>query len=201
MTVLEPIYDLYISSGGPSSTLGLPIAEEIVLSTGDHRQQFEGGILQYTPGGSPTVRPPVTSVILGGAPAGASTITLNLGQSLNLTATPTSSGGQALTDRAVSWVTTNNRVISIAANGAQATVKAAGAGAASLLAASEGVTSPKLNFIVIAPCCQVGDGSTPAVQQSFQDALTRNKISAAIPVPSPAQRVGNGYVQMVQDTS
>ena len=201
VSVLEPIFDLYISSGGPSSTLGLPIAEEIVLSTGDHRQQFEGGILQYTPGGPPTLRPPVTSVILGGAPAGTSTITLNLGQSLNLTATPTSSAGQALTDRAVSWVTTNSRVISISANGAQAVVKAAGAGAASLLAASEGVTSPKLNFIVIAPCCQVGDGSTPAVQQSFQDALNRNKISAAIPVASPAQRVGNGYVQMVQDTS
>ncbi|HTS62244.1 MAG TPA: Ig-like domain-containing protein [Candidatus Acidoferrales bacterium] len=199
VSVLQPIYGLYSTSGGPASSLGLPIAEEIVLSTGDHRQQFEGGILQYTPGGGgPTQRPPVTTVLLGGAPAGATTITLNLGQSLSLTATPMSSAGQVLSDRAVSWVTTNSRVIAITATGNQAILKAAGAGAASVLAASEGVTSTKLNFIVIAPCCQVGDGSTPAVQQSFQAALTRNKIPVAIPVPSPAQRVGNGYIQMVQ---
>ena len=73
-----------------------------------------------------------------------------------------------------------------------------GGGAASVTAASEGVTSQKVNVIVIAPCCQVGDGAPPLVQQSFKDALTRNKISVQSPIPSPATRVGNGYLQMVQ---
>jgi hypothetical protein len=75
---------------------------------------------------------------------------------------------------------------------------AVGGGAASLTAASEGVVSQKLNLIVIAPCCQVGDGAPPAIQVSFQDALTRNGISVRTPVPAPASRVGNGYLQVVQ---
>jgi uncharacterized protein (TIGR03437 family) len=197
VSVLEPIYDLYVSSGGFAGYLGLPTAEEIVLPSGDHRQTFEGGVLQYSSTGPPTTRPPVSSVVISGQPAG-NTVTLNLGQTLNLTATPTSSHGDALTDRPVSWSTTNSKVISITPSGLTAVIKASGGGAASLTAASEGVASPKLNFIVIAPCCQVGDGATPAVQQSFNDALTRNRLNIVIPVPSPAARVGNGYVQMVQ---
>jgi uncharacterized protein (TIGR03437 family) len=197
VSVLQPIYGSYINGGGYAGPLGLPTAEEIVLSDGHHRQTFEGGVLEYLPGSDPTQRFPVASVTIGGAPAG-STITLNLGQTLDLTATPTSSRGDALNDRPVSWATTNSRVISIAPNGSKATIKAAGGGAASLTAASEGVASPKLNFIVIAPCCQVGDGTTTAVQQSFNDALARNRLSVVTPVANPAMRVGNGYVQMVQ---
>jgi len=137
-------------------------------------------------------------VQLSGAPLG-STLTLNLGQSVTLTATPTSSAGVALTDRPVSWSTTNSRVVVISStSNGTAVAKAVGGGAASVTAASEGVASPRLNVIVIAPCCQVGDGAPPAVQQSFQDALTRNKISVQVPVPSPAQRVAGGYIQMVQ---
>jgi uncharacterized protein (TIGR03437 family) len=198
-SVLQPIYATYISSGGYTGPLGLPTAEEIVLSDGTHRQTFEGGVLQYIPGdpGGPTQRAAVASVVIGGAPAG-NPVKLNLGQTLTLTATPTSAHGDALTDRPVSWSTTNSRVIAVTPSGLTAVVKATGGGAASLTVASEGVASPKLNFIVIAPCCQVGDGATPAVQQSFNDALTRNRITVVIPVPSPATRVGNGYVQMVQ---
>ena len=55
--------------------------------------------------------------------------------------------------------------------------------------------------MVIAPCCQVGDGAPASVQQSFQDALTRNKVAVQLPVSSPAARVGSGYVQMVQSAS
>ena len=36
------------------------------------------------------------------------------------------------------------------------------------------------------------------MQQSFKDALTRNKITVQSPVPSPATRAGNGYLQQVQ---
>jgi uncharacterized protein with LGFP repeats len=76
-SVLEPVYDLYISSGGPNGTLGLPAAQEIVLSSGVHRQTFEGGILEYTPGSGPTQRLPVTTVVISGAQTG---VTINLNQ-------------------------------------------------------------------------------------------------------------------------
>ena len=78
---------------------------------------------------------------------------------------------------------------------------AVGGGTASVLAASQGVSSQRLTLVVIAPCCQVGDGAPASVQQSFQDALARNQVSAQIPVSAPAARVGSGYVQMVQSSS
>ena len=146
------------------------------------------------------IRPPVSSVVLSGAPLG-STLTLNLGQSVTLTATPMSPAGDALTDRPVSWSTTNSRVVTItSAKNGTAVVKAVGGGAASVTAASEGKASQKLNVIVISPCCQVGDGAPPVVQQSFRDALTRNKISRAATDSQPGgargQRVyTNGAVR------
>ena len=130
-TVAQPIYGLYVSNNGPAGSLGLPVTQEIVLSNGDHRQTFEGGVIQYTPGGGgPAIRPPVSSVQLGGAPVG-STLNLNLGQSVTLTATPTSATGVALTDRPVSWSTTNSRVVTITAtSNGSAVAKAVGGGAA-----------------------------------------------------------------------
>jgi uncharacterized protein (TIGR03437 family) len=197
-TVAEPIYSVYAGMGGPGGTLGLPIAAEITLSSGVHRQTFEGGILEYTPGVTdPTQRAPVASVQIGGAQT-VSTITLNQGDSLTVTATPLSSFGVALTDRPVSWSTSSSRVISIEASGATAVLHAAGGGVATVTATSEGILSPKLSFLVIAPCCQVGDGAPASVQSSFQDALTRNKITAQLPVAGPALRLGSGYVQAVQ---
>ena len=198
-TVMQPIYGLYVSSLGPSGSLGLPTSQEFVLPNGDHRQTFEGGVIQYTPGGSsPVIRPPVSTVQLSGVPL-SSTLSLNLGQSVTLTATPRSPAGDPLTDRPISWTTSNSRVVTIAAgNNGTAVAKAVGGGAASLAASSEGKTSQKVNVIVISPCCAVGDGAPPLVQQSFKDALTRNKITVQSPIPSPATRAGNGYLQQVQ---
>ncbi len=198
-SVLQPIYGLYVSNNGPNGSLGLPTSQEFALSNGDHRQTFEGGVVQYTPAGigGPVIRPPVTSVAISGVALG-TTLNLTLGQTVTVTATPMSPAGDSLTDRPVSWSTTNSRVITIAATNGTAVLKAVGGGAASVMAASEGVASQKINVIVIAPCCQVGDGAPPSVQQSFKDALTRNKISVQPPVPGPATRVGNGYIQMVQ---
>ncbi len=196
---MQPVYGLYISSLGPSGSLGLPTSQEFVLPNGDHRQTFEGGVMQYTPGGgAPVIRPPVFSVQLSGVPS-TGTLTLNLGQSVTLTATPRSPAGDPLTDRAISWTTTNSRVVTITAgtNGT-AVAKAVGGGAASLAASSEGKTSQKVNVIVISPCCQIGDGAPPLVQQSFKDALTRNQIAVQAPIPSPATRAGSGYMQIVQ---
>jgi uncharacterized protein (TIGR03437 family) len=198
-TVMQPIYGLYVSSLGPSGSLGLPTSQEFVLSNGDHRQTFEGGVIQYTPGGgTPVIRPPVSTVQLTGVPL-SSTLNLNLGDTVTLTATPRSPAGDPLTDRPITWATSNSRVVTVTAgtNGT-AVVKAVGGGAASITASSEGKTSQKVNIIVIAPCCQVGDGAPPLVQQSFKDALTRNKITVQTPIPSPATRAGSGYLQLVQ---
>ncbi len=202
-SVLEPIYDLYVANGGAAGTLGLPTGEQFSLTSGDVRQNFEGGALQYTPGGGgPTLRLPVASVVLSGAGvAPGAAITLNLGQTLALTAAPATSTGALLTDRLVSWTTTNNRVLQIQPNNLTAVVKAIGGGSASLMASSEGVSSPKLIINVIAPCCQIGEGAPMPVQQAFQSALTRNQIPVQAPVASPAVRSGNGYVQTVQSSS
>jgi uncharacterized protein (TIGR03437 family) len=196
-TVLSPTYDLYISSGGPSGSLGLPVSQEITLSSGVHRQTFEGGILEYTPGSDPTQRLSVASIAISGAAAGAP-VALKLGEMLRLTATPMSANGQVLGDRPVSWSTSNSKVVSIEATGRSAVLRATGGGVATVTATSEGTLSPKITVSVTAPCCQVGDGAPANVQQSFQDALTRNRLAPLIPVAGPAMRVGNGYVQVVQ---
>jgi len=202
--VIEPLYDLYVSLGGPSGQLGLPTSEALQInSSGLVQQNFEGGALQYTAATGPTLLVPVASVKLGGAAPGSSTA-LSLGQTVTLTATPFAPDGiTALTGRPVSWTTTNAQVVSVqatpAANGAPASavVTAVGPGAASVQASSGGVASAKVNFVVTAPCCQIGDGAPANVQQAFVSALARNRITVAAPVPSPAMRVANGYVQML----
>ncbi|SPE30735.1 Ig domain protein, group 2 domain protein [Candidatus Sulfopaludibacter sp. SbA6] len=199
-SVVEPIWDLYQTEGGPSGTLGLPTSELLQVSSGVYRQTFEGGALQNTTGGGgPTLELPVAAVGLTGAPAGGA-VTLNLGQTLSISAVPVDTSGSNLTDRPVSWSTTNGKVVSIQATGLTAVLTAVGGGTANVTASSGGVTSPKLTVTVIAPCCQIGDGAPSSVGQAFQAAIARNKLSIQVPVPSVAARVGNGYVQMVQSS-
>ena len=198
--VTEPIYDQYINLGGPGS-LGVPTTEAIQInSSGLMQQSFEGGTFQYMPGSTPTFLLPVKSVQISGASTSSST-TLNLGQTMTLSATPLDANGSVLTGRNISWLVTNSSVLSIQPNGASAVVTAVGGGAASVQASSQGVASAKVNFVVVAPCCQIGDGAPAAVQQAFQSALSRNKITVQTPVQAPAARVGSGYVQMAQTTA
>ena len=197
-SVMEPLWDLYQAQFGPSGTLGLPTSELLqVSSTGVYSQTFEGGALQYTPGSGPTLQLPVAAVSLIGSPVSGA-VTLNLGQTLPVSALPVASNGANLTDRPVSWATTNGKVVSIQATGQKAVLTAVGGGTANVTASSGGVTSPKLTVTVIAPCCQIGDGAPVSVGQAFQAAIARNKLSIQVPVPAVAARVGNGYVQMVQ---
>jgi uncharacterized protein (TIGR03437 family) len=193
--VVGALYDLYVAQSGPSGALGMPTSEAYQFAAGVIRQNFEGGVLQNS-GTDPSVLLPVVSVTLSGAPL-SGTVTLNVGQTLSLQATPMLSSGEAAADRAVTWSSTNGKVVSIQANGGAAVVTALGSGAASVQAASGGIASGKVNFIVISPCCQVGDGAPATVQQAFRDALTRNRIAVQTPLPSPAERAGGGYVQRV----
>jgi uncharacterized protein with LGFP repeats len=201
--VEEPIYDLYVAQGGTAGFLGLPTSNvSLAASTGAYQQTFEGGTLEYTTGSPPVVRQPVATVALAGAPMG-QTDTLNLGDTLTLTATPLDGSNTPLTDRVVTWSTSNSRVIAVQASGttgATAVLTAVGAGTASVVASSEGVNSSALNLAVTMACCQVGDGAPTAVQQAFQSALTRNQISVELPVAGPAVRAGSGYVQMVESS-
>jgi uncharacterized protein (TIGR03437 family) len=193
--VLEPFYDLYQAAGGPSGKYGLPIGDIEVFTSGLTQQRFEGGILQIQGNGGPTGQLPVTSVLLSGA---SSPVTLALGNSVTLTATPRDTNGSSLVDRPVSWSSSNGKVLQVQANGQSATVTAVGGGTANVTASSGGVTSAAVAFVVTSPCCQVGDGAPATVQSAFQNAIARNKLSVQIPVASPAQRVGGGYIQMVQ---
>ena len=200
--VSEPFYDMYVADGGPTGPLGLPISEVIVNTvTGLRKQNFEGGVLQYTPGGNVGTQYPVKTVTLTGAAPG-TTVTLSLGQTLTLTATPMDIAGDLLTGLAISWSSTNGQVISVAPqpNGQSAVLTAVRGGAASVTAASGGVTSASISLLVLAPCCQVGDGAPLAVQSAFQTAVTRDKIAVQLPASAPASRLGSGYVQMVQSS-
>src|SRR5262249_52278384 len=153
---------------GPISSLGLPTSEAIQVSPGVYRQTFEGAAIQYTSSTPPLILLPVAAVRIGGAPA-SGTVSLNLGQATTLTATPVDASGKALTDRPVWWSPSNGKGVSIQAAGTTAVITAVGGGSASVTAASQGTASSKINFVVVAPCCQVGEGAPSSVQQSFQD--------------------------------
>ncbi|MGP8246003.1 MAG: Ig-like domain-containing protein [Bryobacteraceae bacterium] len=193
-SVTEPLYDLYVNNGGPSGTLGLPTANAVALSSGGYSQTFEAGTLTTANGG--TVLLPIVSVAIGGAPAG-NTATLNVGQTLSLTATPYDTSGAVATGRAVTWGTSNGQVASVTASGASAVITALSGGAATITATAGGVTSTAIRIIVNAVCCAVGEGAPTTVAAAFQAALTRNHLVAATPVADAASRAGSGYVQTV----
>lgn len=199
--VKEPVYDVYLANGGPTGTLGLPVGEELQQPNGHKRQSFEGGTIDYDPsqpGQPPVLLLPVSVVSL--VPSTTS-YRLNLGDTVTLKASPFAANGSALTGRTILWSSSNSQIVAVKANGDSATLQAIGGGAAVVTASTEGITSSPVNIFVIAPCCQVGDGApTAAIQQAFQDVVARNRLKIALPAASPAARVGNGYVQMLQST-
>ena len=193
------VYAAYSAAGGYTGFLGLPISDEALLPNGAKRQSFEGGFVDYTPGSPAVAKRAIQDIIV--TPS-VSSLKLALGDSINLTATPFDALGNALTDRAVVWSTSNSRVVSIQATGQTAILKALAGGVATITVSAEGKSSIALSILVSAPCCGLGEGApTPAIQQSFQDAITRNRISVQLPIPGPVQRAAGGYVQTVQDAN
>ena len=127
LAVKEPVYDLYVSLSAAAGTLGLPVTEELLAANGDMRQAFEGGSIEYNPSTKIAVlRPPITTINL--VPSGA--VRLNTGDTLAAQVTLSAAGGSLLTDRTVSWNTSNGQVVQIQANGYSATLKAVGGGTA-----------------------------------------------------------------------
>jgi len=198
MSVKGDVYTVYAANGGATGTLGYPIGDEVLLANGHYRQSFEGGSIEYDPAvaGSGILRPPVGSIQL--TPS-ATSLRLNAGESYGVSAALFSVSGAAIADRTVVWTTSNSRVVTIQASGLSATLRAVGGGSATVAATAEGKTSPAITIFVYAPCCQVGEGSpTAAVQQAFQDIVTRNRMVVKLPAASAVVRVPGGYAQELQ---
>lgn len=197
--VQQPVWDLYVFHGSYSGLLGFPISDELALADGRRRQSFEGGSVEYAPGAAATLRWPVASLSIQPP---TTPVRMNLGETLTLTAVLYAANGTTLTDRTVTWSTSNGRVVSLQVSGYSVTLKAVGGGVAVVQATSEGKTSLPITVVVTAPCCQVGEGApTAAIQQAFEDAVTRNRLSLRLPTPGAVRRVGNGYLQEFTDSS
>jgi uncharacterized protein (TIGR03437 family) len=198
--VTTPIYAAYVKTGGNSGFLGLPTSDDLVLTGGGHRQSFQGGNLDYTPGSDPVLRLPVDSIQI--LPYSSSTFQLKQGDTLALHANLYTSNAAILTDRQVSWVSSNSRAVVIdGASSLTATARAVGQGTALITVVSEGKTSPAITIAVTAVCCQIGEGApNPAITQAIQDAVTRNRLTIALPTKSTVQRSGAGYTQELFST-
>jgi uncharacterized protein (TIGR03437 family) len=198
LAVKQPVFSLYLANGAAAGSLGLPVTEELNLANGMRRQTFEGGAIDYDPAtGIPVLRPPIGALAL--QPNGS--VHMNQGDTLPAQVTVYTKDGHVVTDRAVSWNTSNGRVVQIQANGLAATIKAVGAGTATVTVTAESKTSLPLMISVTALCCQIGEGApTAALQQAFQDAVARNRLSVQLPAASAASRAGAGYVQQLLST-
>jgi uncharacterized protein (TIGR03437 family) len=192
-SVRRPVFTLYAASGGETGFLGLPTGEELNAGENRRRQNFEGGAIEYTPGGEAVLRLPVASISVQVTPA---LQRLNLGDTVRLTAALFAANGTALDNRVVAWVSSNPRVLAVESSGVAVTARAVGGGSATITAVSEGRSSRGVTFFVSAPCCQIGEGApTPAIAQAFVDAVARSRLSYRLPAPGPVRRLGNGYYQ------
>ncbi|MBI5085106.1 MAG: hypothetical protein HZB13_10980 [Acidobacteria bacterium] len=199
VTVKQPVFDLYVASGGPSQFLGFPVAEAQVTPSGTYRQAFEGGTVEYTQGGSASLLLPVSEINISGV-SGA--VRMRLGDSVAVQARLFAANGTQLTNRTISWTTSNGRVVVIDAIGPNGTIRAVGGGTAVITAVSEGKSATPVTVYVSAPCCQAGEGApSPAIAQAITDAINRNKLQVRIPTSGPVRRLGPGYVQEFQDVS
>ena len=194
--VTTPIYAAYVKAGGYSGFLGLPTSDDVALAGGGRRQSFQGGNLDYTPGSEPVLRLPVDSIAF--LPYSASAFQMKQGDTLALHANVYTANAATLTDRQVGWVSSNSRVVVLETTGSagSAVARAVGQGTALITAVSEGKVSPPITISVTAVCCQIGEGApNPTISQAIQDAVTRNRLTVALPAKSTVQRVGAGYIQ------
>ena len=196
-TISGPIYTAYVNAGG-TATLGFPTAEQTLLANGQLQQNFENGRVVSTPGGVTSALFPIATIAVNTIPINsvASSLTLNLGQTVTLTATVTDTLGNIVTGRTLSWSTSNGGAVTLLVNGYTATATAVGAGSASIQATGEGKTSPVVLITVIGQCCAIGSGApNQTISQAFAAAAARNNLSVLLPNPTPVVRNGGGYTQ------
>jgi uncharacterized protein (TIGR03437 family) len=198
--IVEPVNTAYNSAGG-FAALGFPTSAAIQINTSGLMQQtFENGRIQWTAGSTPAVLYPVANVYITYASQGLNLA--NPGASATLTASTLDTNGSSVTNRTLTWSTTNGSVVSVAGNGYSAVVTAVGAGTASIYVTSEGKTSAPLTVTVGAVCCSIGQGApTAAISTAFQAAVSRNQLSVALPAAAPVVRTGTGYAQALTSSS
>jgi len=192
--IVEPAFDAFNSAGGYTA-LGLPTTSAFqVNSTGLMQQTFENGRIQWTAGNTPNVLFPVSQIYITYASLGLSLP--GAGATATVNASTLDTNGTNVTDRSITWSTTNGAVATVVGNGYSATITAVGGGTANIYATSEGKTSPPLTVSVGSVCCSIGQGApTQAISLAFQTAVTRNQLAVALPVQAPVTRVGTGYIQ------
>ncbi len=193
-SVIGSIYQLYQGANTHAGYLGLPISDDFIVSGTFHKQNFQGGTVAYTEGSEPYLLLPVSGVTFS---TSVSTIVkMNLGDTAQYSVKVYAANGAELADRVVTFTSSNGSVATVKGSGSTVTITAVGGGNASVYASSEGKLSPGLAIAVTAPCCAIGEGApTSIVQQTFQDAVTRNRLEVQVPTPSPVRRLGAGYVQ------
>lgn len=199
IAVAGPIAVFYKELGGPAGPLGLPLEVVRTMPDGKFRQSFEGGVVEYVSGQRPVLLLPVYQVLIEGVGA-SGTIRLRRGESVEVRARLSDAQGNDLTARTVNWTTSNSRIVSIEASGARATLKAIGAGVATVLAISEGRRSAPITVSVASQCCEPGEGApTPTISQAIQETIRRNRLAVRLPAGAPVQRKGAGHYQEFQD--
>ena len=192
-SVLGSFRDSFNAAGG-YSVLGFPTSEALTVgTTGLVRQTFELGRIEQLPNQVPAVLLAISEVDITFANQG---LILNAGATATVTATTLDLRGTAVTDRTLTWNTTNGTVATVTSNGYSAVVLGVGAGTTNIYVTAEGKTSAPLTVRVGSVCCGVGEGApTPALTQAFQAALIRNNIPLSLSASTLVTRQGAGYVQ------
>jgi uncharacterized protein YjdB len=126
------------------------VATGTAIITASSEGQSGGATITVTPApvASVTVSAPTTPMIVGGTQ--------------QLTAVTKDVNGNPLTGRVISWVSSNNAVLTVSANGSPATVTAVGVGAATITATSESVSSSPTPAITVNPAPVASVTVTPA---------------------------------------
>lgn len=201
VAVTSPVAQYYQEYGGPAGNLGFPVEIVRSLPDGKFRQSFEGGTVEYRPGERPVLLLPVQVVTIEGVST-STTVRMRRGETLSVRVRLVDAFTNELTDRTVNWITSNGRIVAVDASGAKATLRAVGAGVATVTAISEGKRSAPVTISVASQCCEAGEGApTSTISQAFQEAIRRNRLNVRIPTAEPVQRRGAGYYQEFQDAA
>ncbi len=192
--VRPPIYTLYAANGAETGSMGFPVTAEVLLANGMRQQAFERGAISYNPSTLlATQQPAVASLSVS---AGAS-LQMFPGETSPVQVSLAAAGGVAVSGRPVVWNSSNPNVVQTHGSGLSVNLFAVGVGTSVVTAFAEGQTSAPLNVTVSSSyCCAIGQGApTAAIQQAFQDAVTRDGLNVVVPAASGVVRLGAGYVQ------
>lgn len=190
--VVEPVLSSWRANQAEAGYLGHPISDETRLPDGRRQQAFEGGTIVYRTGEAPQVLPRVTKVTIRSL----TPLRLSAGETVTLRAEMEIVLGGIVSDRPVSWLSSSQRVATVASSGTNsAVVTGVGSGSATITAISESVTSTPITILVTGVCCAVGEGAPAVTSSAMEAALIRNGVTVRRPLTSPARRSGGAWLQ------